>query len=53
MHRALPGSRQLTVLGAFRHGVYLLDPSTCIRTTVEHYLLDRALPTADRTCTRA
>jgi pimeloyl-ACP methyl ester carboxylesterase len=51
MHRALTGSRMIT-LEAFRHGVYLFDPATCVAGAVESYLLDGALPRADLTCPR-
>jgi pimeloyl-ACP methyl ester carboxylesterase len=53
LHRLLSGSRLVTLAGAFRHGVYLFDPSACVRDTVEHYLLGAALPHGDITCARA
>ena len=52
MHRALTGSRMITLDGAFRHGVYLLDPATCVTSAVESYLLEGALPPTDMTCAR-
>ncbi|WP_067722245.1 alpha/beta hydrolase [Nocardia yamanashiensis] len=52
LHKALTGSRSITVAGAFRHGVYLSEPSRCVDVTVEQYLLTGALPTTDMTCAR-
>nr|WP_245614545.1 alpha/beta hydrolase [Actinokineospora inagensis] len=52
MHRALTGSRMVTLAHSFRHGVYLYDPSTCVTRVVEHYLLDGVLPGADLTCAK-
>ena len=50
MHRALSGSRQVSLRGAFRHGVYLLAGNACVNTTVDAYLLGGVLPGTDRTC---
>jgi pimeloyl-ACP methyl ester carboxylesterase len=52
MHRALTGSRMVTLDGAFRHGVYLFETNTCVEDRVIGYLLDGALPDADVTCAR-
>jgi len=50
MHRALTGSRQVTLRGAFRHGAYLAAANACVDSTVDAYLLGGALPGTDRTC---
>jgi hypothetical protein len=50
MHHAVTGSRQVTLRGAFRHGVYLSAGSACVDTAVDSYLLGGALPATDRTC---
>ncbi|MEU6151932.1 alpha/beta hydrolase [Actinosynnema sp. NPDC047251] len=50
MHRALKGSRMVTLEGAFRHGVFHFARSGCVDRAVERYLLDGALPDADTTC---
>jgi pimeloyl-ACP methyl ester carboxylesterase len=52
LHRALTGSRMVTLDRAFRHGVYLFDDATCVSGAVETYLLDGALPRTDVTCAR-
>ena len=52
MHRALTGSRLITLKGAFRHGVYLFEDNKCVNDRVNHYLLTGDLPAADTTCTR-
>jgi len=53
LHRALTGSRMVTLDRAFRHGVYLIDTTaTCVSQAVEAYLLDGALPRTDVTCAR-
>ncbi|WP_405059654.1 alpha/beta hydrolase [Kribbella sp. NBC_01505] len=49
MHRALRGSRLITLSGAFRHGVYGVSP--CVDATVERYLSQNTLPATDITCT--
>ncbi|GAA0581779.1 alpha/beta hydrolase [Kribbella sandramycini] len=48
MHRALRGSRQITLSGAFRHGVH--GVSRCVDAAVERYLITTNLPPADQTC---
>lgn len=48
MHRALKCSRQLTVTGAYRHGVFPYTP--CVNNTVNRYLTDGNLPANDLTC---
>ncbi|PWW63325.1 alpha/beta hydrolase [Actinokineospora spheciospongiae] len=50
LHRALPGSRLVTLRGAFRHGVYLAAGNTCVDTAVRDHLLGGALPATDLTC---
>ncbi|MGY0236608.1 alpha/beta hydrolase [Longispora urticae] len=50
MHRALSGSRMVTVRGAFRHGVYLVAGNTCVDTAVSTYLTTGVLPATDQTC---
>ncbi|WP_380282962.1 alpha/beta hydrolase [Kitasatospora purpeofusca] len=52
-HRALSGSRLVTLRGAFRHTVYagLFAPrDTCVDTAVDRYLLDGVLPAHDTDC---
>lgn len=52
-HRALTGSRLVTLRGAFRHTVYggLFAPqNNCIDNAVNRYLIDGILPTTDTTC---
>ncbi|MEV7598351.1 alpha/beta hydrolase [Kitasatospora sp. NPDC089797] len=52
-HRALTGSRLVTLRGAFRHTVYagLFAPqNSCIDDTVNRYLIDGTLPDKDTTC---
>ncbi len=52
-HRALAGSRLVTLRGAFRHTVYagLFAPrNQCIDDTVNRYLIDGKLPSTDTTC---
>ncbi|MFD9959322.1 alpha/beta fold hydrolase [Amycolatopsis sp. NPDC058986] len=57
LHRALTGSRMVTLDRAFRHGVYLLSEpgaaTRCVDETVLGYLLGGFLPAADRICARA
>jgi pimeloyl-ACP methyl ester carboxylesterase len=50
MHRALTGSRLVTLSGAFRHGVYVNAGNACIDDAVNRYLVDGLLPRADSTC---
>ncbi|MEV4303330.1 alpha/beta hydrolase [Nonomuraea sp. NPDC049624] len=52
MHRALTGSRMITLTGAFRHGVYLAAGDACVDTKVTGYLVDGVLPGKDVTCGR-
>ncbi|WP_189325358.1 alpha/beta hydrolase [Streptomyces flaveus] len=52
-HRALAGSRLVTLRGAFRHTVYagLFAPQNkCIDDTVNRYLIEGKLPNTDTTC---
>ncbi|WP_232835620.1 alpha/beta hydrolase [Actinocorallia populi] len=52
-HRALAGSRLVTLRGAFRHTVYagLFAPqNACIDRTVNRYLLKGVLPARDTAC---
>ncbi|MFI9381823.1 alpha/beta hydrolase [Kutzneria sp. NPDC052558] len=48
MHKDLTGSRMVTQLGAYHHGVFLGDD--CVDAAVVAYLTGGPLPTADRTC---
>ncbi|WP_380281863.1 alpha/beta hydrolase [Kitasatospora purpeofusca] len=48
-HRALRGSRLVTVTGNGDHGQYP-GPNPCVRSTVESYLLAAAVPPGDLTC---
>ena len=51
LHADLTGSRQLTLAGAFRHGVYLGSArNACVDDTATNYLLTGTLPATDRTC---
>ncbi|MFC4042207.1 alpha/beta hydrolase [Dactylosporangium siamense] len=50
MHRALQGSRMLTVRGRYAHGQYLVAGSACVDGTVERYLVDGVLPVRDTGC---
>ncbi|EME58828.1 alpha/beta hydrolase [Amycolatopsis decaplanina] len=52
LRRALTGSRMVTLDGAFRHGIYLFDATSCVTEAVESYLLGGALPRTDVTCAR-
>jgi pimeloyl-ACP methyl ester carboxylesterase len=54
-HRALSGSRLITLKDSFRHGVYgpfTDSPNACVDTAVNRYLLDGSLPTTDLTCVK-
>lgn len=51
LHRALTGSRMITLRGSFTHGVYLFYGNTCVDTAVNRYLLGGSLPATDTTCT--
>ncbi|MEU5696513.1 alpha/beta hydrolase [Actinosynnema sp. NPDC020468] len=50
LHRALTGSRLVTVPDRFRHGVFLVAGNACADAATKDYLLGGALPAADRTC---
>ncbi|MGW2214745.1 alpha/beta hydrolase [Nonomuraea sp. NPDC001684] len=50
MHRALTGSRMITLRGAYRHGAYLAAGDACVNATVNRYLVDGVLPAEDTTC---
>ncbi|MFI6316567.1 alpha/beta hydrolase [Nonomuraea sp. NPDC050556] len=50
MHRALTGSRLLTLRGATAHGIYGEYGNACVNTKVNAYLATGALP-ADSVCT--
>ncbi|MER7129811.1 alpha/beta hydrolase [Streptosporangium saharense] len=52
MHRALTGSRMVTLRGAYRHAAYLGAGDSCVNTTVERYLIDGVLPGSDIVCDR-
>jgi len=51
MHRALSGSRMITLSGVRDHGVYLFRGATCVDTAVNAYLDTGSLPATDLTCT--
>jgi pimeloyl-ACP methyl ester carboxylesterase len=52
MHRALAGSRMVTLKEAGGHAVYLAYyGAPCVNTTVDRYLLDGVMPAKDVTCT--
>ncbi|WP_229803386.1 alpha/beta hydrolase [Planobispora rosea] len=56
MHRALSGSRMVTVRGAFRHlvsGVFTATRNACVDDAVGRYLLDGVLPAEDTVCADA
>jgi pimeloyl-ACP methyl ester carboxylesterase len=52
LHRALAGSRMVTLDNAYRHLVYGLEDNACVDGAVNRYLLDGVLPAADLTCPR-
>lgn len=52
MHRALAGSRMITLQGVRTHGVYLFEGSACVDNAVNAYLGTGVLPPADMSCTR-
>lgn len=52
MHRALAGSRMITLQGVRTHGVYLFEGSACVDGAVNAYLNTGVLPSADLSCTR-
>ncbi|MFE4018967.1 alpha/beta hydrolase [Streptomyces sp. NPDC059101] len=49
-HRALPGSRLVTVVGGGDHGQFQ-NHNACVDSLVEGYLVDGTIPSADTTCT--
>jgi pimeloyl-ACP methyl ester carboxylesterase len=51
MHRALAGSRMITLQGVRTHGVYLFRGSACVDGAVNAYLDSGVLPTHDLSCT--
>ncbi len=51
-HRALRGSRLVTVTGNGDHGQYP-GPNACVRSAVESYLLAGKVPAGDLTCPSA
>jgi pimeloyl-ACP methyl ester carboxylesterase len=51
MHRALTGSRMLTLDGVREHMIYLLRGAPCVDDTVNAYLNTGQLPATDTTCT--
>lgn len=50
MHRALKGSRMVTLRGRFAHGQYLAAGNACVDGAVESYLIDGVLPARDIDC---
>ncbi|WP_230879854.1 alpha/beta hydrolase [Planomonospora sp. ID67723] len=52
MHRALTGSRMLTLRGAYRHGVTFFEGNPCVDRVANRYLLTGVLPGTDITCSR-
>jgi len=50
LHKALAGSRMVTLEGARTHGVYLFRGAGCVDETVNAYLTSGRLPTADLRC---
>ena len=50
MHRAMTGSRLLTLRGATAHGIYGEYGNGCVDTTVNTYLATGTLPTTNPTC---
>ena len=51
MHRALAGSRMITLQGVRTHGVYLFRGSACVDGAVNAYLDSGVLPPHDMSCT--
>jgi hypothetical protein len=51
MHKALAGSRLVTLRNAYRHGIFLTGASDCADLTVQRYLVNGVLPQADVSCT--
>ncbi|MGY0233312.1 alpha/beta hydrolase [Longispora urticae] len=52
MHRALAGSRMVTLDNAYRHLVFGAEGNACVEGAVNGYLLDGVLPATDLTCSR-
>jgi pimeloyl-ACP methyl ester carboxylesterase len=52
MHRALTGSRMITLEGVRTHGVYLFQGSGCVDGAVNAYLDGGSLPARDLACAR-
>ena len=50
LHRALAGSRMITLDGVRTHGVYLFKGAACVDDAVNAYLVTGALPPADQLC---
>ncbi len=50
MHRALTGSRMITLAGVRTHGVYLFRGAGCVDDAVNAYLATGTLPAHDLTC---
>lgn len=53
MHRALAGTRLVTLRGSFHHTVYLVAGNSCIDAVVNRYLISGIRPARDATCTAA
>lgn len=50
LRRHMPGTRIVLLDNSYRHGVYPNAGSDCIAEAVKTYLLERQLPSQDRTC---
>ncbi|MFI5782262.1 alpha/beta hydrolase [Nocardia sp. NPDC051570] len=50
LHRALTGSRLITLQDVRVHGIYGHFPNRCVADTVDTYLRDGTLPATDLTC---
>lgn len=50
MHRALTGSRMVTLRGRYGHTQYLAAGNACVDGTVQRYLVDGLLPVRDTDC---
>jgi pimeloyl-ACP methyl ester carboxylesterase len=48
--QALPGSRLVTEIGGYSHGVFASQHDRCVDDTVADYLLNATLPHEDRNC---
>lgn len=53
LHKALKGSRMVLAQGGEGHGVYLVDPNSCVNAPVSSYLTTGKLPAEDVTCRAA